>query len=251
MRRRGADTRETEGVTAGRPFYSEFGWAYDLLVADPVDPWVEVVEQALRHRGIGLPGRLLDAGCGTGRHGAAFAARGHDVVLLEPAPELLAQARERVPGADALAATLAEAPLLDPPADAATCRGVLNDLVEDRDRDRALVALAAAVRPGGALVLDVRDRDATAARYTPSRSVRREADGLTFTAHGRWDDVAGLVRVSERHEARGRVAEHDFVMRPWTEAELRERLERAGWRDVEVGEGRESRLLAVATLPSS
>jgi hypothetical protein len=56
------------------------------------------------------------------------------------------------------------------------------------------------------------------------------------------------VRVHERHESGERLAEHDFVMRPWTEAELGERLERAGWGEVEIGPGRESRLLAVATL---
>jgi glycine/sarcosine N-methyltransferase len=177
-------------------------------------------------------------------------------VLLDPAPALLAQARERVPGAQALAATIAAAPEVAPEVDAIACRGVLNDLVEDRERDGAFVALARAVRPGGVLVLDVRDRDATAARYGSSRTLRREAGGVVFTAEGRWDDVAGLVRVRERHEARSqtehpdapvRVAQHDFVMRPWTAEELRERLSSAGWRDVEVRPGRESRLLAVAT----
>src|SRR5215213_7301030 len=156
MRALQADTRDTAPVTPGRPFYSDFGWAYDLLVADPVEPWVTLVENALQERGVGLPARILDAGCGTGRHAAEMAARGHDVVLLEPAPELLAQARERVPGAPAFMVTLAELPSVEPPADAAACRGVLNDLVEDRDRDRALVALAGAVRAGGVLVLDVR-----------------------------------------------------------------------------------------------
>jgi hypothetical protein len=103
------------------------------------------------------------------------------------------------------------------------------------------------VRPGGVLVLDVRDRDATAARYGSGRVTRREAEGVVFVAEGRWDDVAGLVRVHERHEAPGHVVEHDFVMRPWTPEELRERLEGAGWGEVEIGHGRESRLLAVAT----
>jgi SAM-dependent methyltransferase len=234
-------------VPRGRPFYSEFGWAYDLLVDDPAEPWADVVEAALRRHGVGIPARVLDAGCGTGRHAAALAARGHDVVLLEPSPELLAQARERVPGAQTLAATLAEAPPLDPPADAVACRGVLNDLVEDRARDDALIALARSVRAGGLLVLDVRDRDATAARYTPAREQRRTAGDLTFTSDGRWDDVAGLVRVRERHETPHRVAEHDFVMRPWTEEELRARLAHAGWEEIEVGPGREARLLAVAS----
>lgn len=74
---------------------------------------------------------------------------------------------------------------------------------------------------------------------------------MTFSSEGSWDDAAGLVRLHERHEAEGRLAEHDFVMRPWTPAELRDRLTRAGWRDVAigpgVGEARGDRLFVVAT----
>ena len=232
----------------GRPFYSEFGWAYDLLVDDPVEPWVEAVEAALSRRGIGCPVRILDAGCGTGRHAAELAARGHEIVLLEPARPLLDQARERLPEAVAIEATLAAAPAIEP-VDAAVCRGVLNDLVADGDRDAAVAALAAAVRPAGVLVADVRDREDTAARYTPSRSLRREAPGVVFTSEGRWD--GDVVRVHERHEAGAGAAEYDFVMRPWTPEELRERLARAGWRDVEIGPGagaaRADRRLVVAT----
>ena len=232
----------------GRPFYSEFGWAYDLLVDDPAEPWVDAVEAVLAGRGVALPARVLDAGCGTGRHAAELAARDHELVLLEPARPLLDRARERVPEAVAIEATLAASPPIHP-VDAATCRGVLNDLVADADRDAALAALAAAVRPGGVLVADVRDRDDTAARYTPSRSLRREAAGVVFTSEGHWD--GDVVRIRERHEAPGRVAEHDFVMRPWTPQELRERLARAGWRDVEIGAAagasRADRRLVVAT----
>ncbi|HEX2087778.1 MAG TPA: class I SAM-dependent methyltransferase [Solirubrobacteraceae bacterium] len=237
-------------MAGGRPFYSDFGWAYDLLVDDPAEPWVDAVEAALARRGVSGPARILDAGCGTGRHAALLAARGHAPVLLEPVAELLDQARERLPEAVALRGDLSVPPPVDP-VDAATCRGVLNDVIADEERDAALRSLAAVVRPGGALVLDVREREATAARYGAGRTLRREAGGVVFTSEGRWDAAAGLVRVHERHEAGGRAAEHDFAMRPWTEAELRERLARAGWREVEiapgVGDGRGDRRLVVAS----
>ena len=41
---------------------------------------------------------VLDAGCGTGRVGAALAARGHPVVGVDADPELLAEARASFPG---------------------------------------------------------------------------------------------------------------------------------------------------------
>ncbi len=59
------------------------------------------------------------------------------------------------------------------------------------------------------------------------------------------------MRARERHEHGERVAEHDFVMRPWTEEELRERLARAGWERIELRPGRESRLVATATRSPS
>ncbi|HEX8084244.1 MAG TPA: class I SAM-dependent methyltransferase [Solirubrobacteraceae bacterium] len=240
-------------MTSGRPFYSEFGWAYDLLVADAVEPWVDAVEEALRAREIARPARVLDAGCGTGRHAAELAARGHDVVLLEPSAELLAQAHERLPDALAFHADLFAPPPVD--VDCATCRGVLNDVVEDAERDTALETLAAVLRPGGILVADVREREATAARYRPGRTLDRHVElrsgPLHFHSTGTWDDAAGLVCLHERHEAGGRVAESDFVMRPWTEDEVRGRLARAGFRDVAIGPGagerRADRLLVVAT----
>jgi SAM-dependent methyltransferase len=237
-------------MASGRPFYSQFGWAYDLLVPGSVEPWVAAVEEALRARHIPPAARLLDAGCGTGRHAAALAARGHEVVLLEPVAELMIQARRRLPGAPAVQAPLG-ATIPGEPVDAALCRGVLNDLVDDASRAAALAALAAALRRGGVLVLDVRDRDATAERYRPRRSLSREVDGLTFTSHGAWDEAAGVVRIHERHEGRGHVAEHDLVMRPWTESELREGLTAAGFEDVAIGPGagetRADRRLVVAT----
>ena len=171
-------------------------------------------------------------------------------MLLEPVAAMLEQARSRLPLARAVPSSLEAAPLVDP-VDAAVCRGVLNDITEDTGRDAALAALARVVRPGGALVVDVRERDATAARYRDRRTLRKEAGDVTFTSVGRWDERAGVVRVLERHEAAGRAAEHDFVMRPWTEEELHDRLARAGFREVEIapggGEGRGDRRLVTAS----
>jgi SAM-dependent methyltransferase len=65
-----------------RPFYAAYGWAYDLLITHPVQPWAEMVSAALDSAGIDAPARILDAGCGTGRHAAELAHRGYRVDLL-------------------------------------------------------------------------------------------------------------------------------------------------------------------------
>ena len=59
---------------------------------------------AMVHRG----SRILDAGCGPGRVGAALFARGHEVVGVDADPELLAAAIEDYPGPVWLVSDLAE-----------------------------------------------------------------------------------------------------------------------------------------------
>ncbi len=46
-----------------------------------------------------VPQRILDVGCGTGRFALELAARGHDVCAVDPAPGMVAFAREK-PGAE-------------------------------------------------------------------------------------------------------------------------------------------------------
>ena len=55
-----------------------------------------------------------------------------------------------------------------------------------------------------------------------------------------WMD-GSVLRCRERHVLRGpdgtRVAEHDFAMRPWTDAEVRARMGAAGLRDATIAPG--------------
>src|ERR1700727_989454 len=46
------------------------------------------------------PGVALDAACGTGRFAGFLARRGHQVIGVDSSPDMLARARQRVPGAE-------------------------------------------------------------------------------------------------------------------------------------------------------
>jgi 2-polyprenyl-3-methyl-5-hydroxy-6-metoxy-1,4-benzoquinol methylase len=51
-----------------RPFYTQFAWAYDLIIASPVTLRCDFIKDLFFRRGV-LPGsRILDAGCGTGSY---------------------------------------------------------------------------------------------------------------------------------------------------------------------------------------
>lgn len=81
-------TSQSARVSRTRPFYARHAQAYDLLVADPVEPWVEAVHERLVRSGWPAAS-VLDAGCGTGRHAAALAALGYRVDLADAAGGLL------------------------------------------------------------------------------------------------------------------------------------------------------------------
>ncbi|WP_405058734.1 class I SAM-dependent methyltransferase [Kribbella sp. NBC_01505] len=244
-------------VSSERPFYDLHADAYDALIVDPVEPWVDRIDQHLRGAGF-ESASILDAGCGTGRHAAALIDRGHQVTLLDAAPGLLAIAADRCPGSRAVRADIC-APALAETFDAITCRGVLNDLVEDAERDQALSFFGELTRDGGVVVLDVREAGGSRARADGiwrSNDVEL-ADGtrLRFSSRPTWQ--AGRIVVDERYQltdVRGLAApplEYTFHMRPWTTAELEDRLRRAGFRSIVIqpGVGRRTtdRLLVTAS----
>jgi SAM-dependent methyltransferase len=246
-----------------RPLYSSFAWAYDVLVR-PGGPAVDWVATELRANGVGAGDELIDAGCGTGDHAVALARRGYRVIGVDRSPELLRQAKAkgRRTAADL---RFVEADLLRwrPPrhCDAILSRGVLNDVVEDEERERVLPALAEMLRPGGILILDVRDWEASLARYSGTagfaRSVPVEGGVLRFLSMTVPDPEQRVLRIQERLTlVRGgeEVQEsYELTMRPWSRAELEERLGAAGFEAPKVrpggeGDARTDRLVVTARL---
>jgi SAM-dependent methyltransferase len=101
--------------------------------------------------------RVLDAGCGPGRVGAALAARGHDVVGVDVDPRLIAAAEQDHPGPTWVVADLAE---LDLPArghtapfDAAVVAGNVMAFVAVGTEPVVLARLAAHLKPDGVAVV--------------------------------------------------------------------------------------------------
>lgn len=97
--------------------------------------------------------RILDAGCGTGRVGAALAARGHTVVGVDADPVLVDAARADHPGPTWLVGDLAELALPGPPFDAAVLAGNVLTFVAPGTERAVLGHLAAHLRPDGVLVV--------------------------------------------------------------------------------------------------
>jgi ubiquinone/menaquinone biosynthesis C-methylase UbiE len=131
-------------VAAG---YARWATSYDAA-ANPLIRVEEPVVRALVDRV--PPGRALDAACGTGRHTAYLASRGHRVAGVDATPAMLEKARARVPSADLRLGDLAALPFEDGAFDLAVCALALSHLP---DIAPAIAELARVMRPGGTLVV--------------------------------------------------------------------------------------------------
>lgn len=229
-------------VSDSRPFYSRHANAYDALIGDPIEPWAEAVQARLTACGC-EKASLLDAGCGTGRHAEWFVSRGHEVELVDASALLLEVASRRCPSSPAHVADICSLDFANR-FDGVACRGVLNDMVSDEERQAALDSFARCLVRDGLLFLDVRETRASRARAdgTARHATARLDNGewLEFHSRTRWSGE--VLMVAEHYElthADGstEAQEYDFVMRPWGHDELAKRLARSGFADVGIHSG--------------
>ena len=96
------------------------------------------------------PGVALDAACGTGRFAEFLARRGHRVIGVDRSPDMLAQARLRVPDGEFHVAELDRLPLPDDSADVIVCALAL---VHVPRLQPVMAEFARVLRPGGDLVI--------------------------------------------------------------------------------------------------
>lgn len=222
--------------------------------------------------GLAQGDRILDLGCGWGRHLRLLAAAGHDVVGLDLSVPLLRRARRRdvddgpdsETGEDSepprrvplVAADMRTLPLADETFDAilnlATSLGLFT---ADPPAVRALAEMARALRPDGKLLLEgmhradveahFASRDAWTLRDGTRVRVRRRFDPRRGVSHEvmRWDGPEGKGR--KRHSLRIRTA--DEVERLLEAAGLRLDARYGGW-DGRPFRPDAPRLIAVARI---
>jgi SAM-dependent methyltransferase len=187
--------------------------------------------------------RVLDAPCGQGRIARALAARGARVLGVDQSAALLAQA-ERDRGELAperlryrrhdLREPLAGEGDFDAALDVFSSVGYGTE-----DDDVAIfTTLAAALRPGGRLVVDTQHRDAMAARLARGgRPAERMADGTLLIEMPAFDPIAGRLETVWYWSGPGGAGEKRAALRIYTITELVRLLERAGLRVISAHRG--------------
>jgi SAM-dependent methyltransferase len=236
--RRDPERPQTAGDGGETPWYVRFfGPQYiatyaDLLTPERTRAEVEFIERTLQL----APGEaVLDAACGHGRHLLQLASRGYrltgvdldgyalDLARQEAARHGLAEERVRL-----LRADLRELPYaaeFDAAYNYFTAFGYLEDEAED---ERALRAIARALRPGGRFLLETLSAYRLAQVFQP-RTWQDTSTGYRVLEERSWDLVAG--RMHERRILRapdGREREEHINLRLYTASELAHLFARCG-----------------------
>jgi SAM-dependent methyltransferase len=145
--------------------------------ADACAPGILALLEPVRERG----GLVLELGCGSGLLTRHLVEAGHRVIATDASPAMVELARDYAPGTEGTGVlVLPDDPL--PPADAVVSVGhVVSYLDDEAAVERALVAIAAAVRPGGLFAIDICDREWGAARRGAPNYSRVEDDWVIVT----------------------------------------------------------------------
>jgi SAM-dependent methyltransferase len=142
------------------------------------------------------PGVALDAACGTGRHAGYLVGRGHRTIGVDSSPEMLAQARARVPGADFRHGDLDRLPVPDHHVDVVVCALALVHLSE---LGPAFREFARVLRPGGRLIVtDVHHETVALGSVPRMRSSAGEPGLLPAYRHRAADYLAAALPLGLR-----------------------------------------------------
>src|SRR4051812_11017019 len=211
---------------------------YDALDADRRD--LAAYLALLDELGVRL---VVDVGCGTGTFAIVLAARGYDVIGIDPAEASLEVARAK-PGADAVTWLLGDASSVTAgPVDAVTMTGnVAQVFVTHEEWRQVLRSAFDMLRPGGRFIFETRNPAAEAWRGWNREATYRQADVPGMGSVSCWEEitVVDLPLVSFRTTVEfgrdGSVLTSDSTLRFRHRQEIELALRDVGFEDAEVRE---------------
>jgi SAM-dependent methyltransferase len=195
---------------------------------------IDFVERTLE---LSPPARILDLGCGHGRHTNELARRGYRAVGVDLVEGFLEVARKDAATAGGEARFVRgdlRAFRTDQPFDAAICLFDVLGFFSDEDHEQILRNSFEALAPGGRLLLDLRTRECMV--RIPNVSVHDKGNGDLMIDRVAFDIESGRI-VDQRTFVRGgNVRTVAFSVRLYAFTEIRTILRAVGFR-VEKGYG--------------
>lgn len=175
--------------------------------------------------------RVLDAGCGTGRHLEILADAGFEVAGFEPEADMLEQARLRLSGRGELRRLLLHEAreMSGAPFDAVLCLGnTLAHLEGDDKLADGLGALSSRMRPGGFFIAQLVHFEKVLREGRDPFEDRRLEDGSVFRRSYGFERAPERLDFSLSFSGPGVNFEETIPLRPWTLAELEPAFAKAG-----------------------
>lgn len=187
-----------EGGFFDENYYREYPEAADGSATE------RQVEFALRVTGLRPPARIVDLGCGPGRHAIGFAERGFSVTAQDVHPALLEvgerEAKNRGMSIEWLCRDMRSIAPREPYDFVGmffTAFGLLEDDAEDA---KVIAAIAEALREGGHVLIDVPHRDWLVRNFAPRAWFERE-DGVLILDERLYSSESGRI-THNRHRVR-------------------------------------------------
>ncbi len=202
--------------------YSE-AW-FDFFLPAGGGPRVEAeVNFIRRHLAVNAFPRLLDVACGTGRHAAALASLGYEILGVDRSDSAIEAARARAPGAAFALLDMSDLDTLADDFDGVLCLWQSFGYGSGEENLAVLAAMGRRLRTGGRLVVDVYNRTALPA---VEQDVLESPDGRRCRRSSRL--VENRYQVSLRYESGPGGDEFDW--RVYSEGELKAAMVQAGLR---------------------
>ena len=215
-------------MTVDPRWYESFFEGDDwLLLATSLEPERTALEAEFCAERIAQGGRVLDVPCGTGRHAALLAERGHPVAGLDISNRVLGAAREAVPDGDFRQGDMRELPWPDESFDAVlnlwTAFGYFDTQQED---ERVMAEFARVLVPGGVLILDTVNQPALLRGFR--EKAWRELEGALMLERHEYDQITGRSRAFWTFVRDGSRSELSFEHRLYSTPEYVDIMKRAG-----------------------
>jgi SAM-dependent methyltransferase len=218
-----------QAYEAVAPVYDDFTAHHDYEL------WLGNLLPKLRHHGL-RGRRLLDIGCGTGKSFLPMLERGWEVTACDISPSMLELARAKVGTAVQLSvADMQELPVFGE-FDLVWCLDdAVNYLLSGEELKNALSGMRANLAPGGLLMFDVNCLQSYRTFFAEVQRVERNGRQMTWRGQGSADAQPGTFGESHFEiESGGQVETHIHRQRHFPEAQVRECLEAAGLRCLDV-----------------
>jgi SAM-dependent methyltransferase len=219
-------------MSRAAPFFDDNQYLRTVVAEKPP---AESVAQAQGAAGLAgcLPGaRILDAGCGHGRHAVPLARAGYSVVGLDASRMLLAAARRALRGARRprfVCGSYARLPFEPASFDAVMCLGTALGYTGEEADGAALREFRRVLVPGGRLVIETLHLGeiGTSLREQEERPLTSSAV-LRFDR--RFDRARGVMHETQRLDGgTGDGSPRSYELRVYGEDEMRSMLEHAGF----------------------